>query len=162
MNDLEVKDILLTIQNSILTLHTEMADTKNSLHNEIVETRISLQKEIADTRDCLQGQINDLSESVGSLKQTVVGLEHSVDELRQSHNELKQSHYELAHSVDELKQSVKKIELTLENETNKKIDALFDSRMDELRHRKENAETREKVADLEMRVDNLEKAFQAS
>ena len=40
-----------------------------------------------------------------------------------------------------------------------KISALFDSRMDELRYRKENKETREKVFELDMRVDNLEKAI---
>ena len=54
------------------------------------------------------------------------------------------------------------IELTLENEINKKIDALFDGRIDEIRHRKENIETNAKVADLEMRVDNLEKIIKAS
>ena len=40
-----------------------------------------------------------------------------------------------------------------------KYAALFDSRMDELRYRKENKETREKVFELDMRVDNLEKAI---
>ena len=39
------------------------------------------------------------------------------------------------------------------------ISALFDARMDELRYRKENKETREKVFELDMRVDNLEKAI---
>ena len=57
---------------------------------------------------------------------------------------------------------MKKIELTIELETNKKIDALFDGRVDEMRHRKENIEANAKVAYLEMRVDNLEKAFKAS
>lgn len=47
-------------------------------------------------------------------------------------------------------------------ESNKKIDALFDGRIDEIRHRKENIETNAKVADLEMRVDNLEKIVKAS
>lgn len=68
----------------------------------------------------------------------------------------------LQNNMAEVKKDVKKIELTLENETNKKIDALFDGRIDEIRHRKENIETNAKVADLEMRVDNLEKAFKAS
>lgn len=39
---------------------------------------------------------------------------------------------------------------------------LFDGRFDEMRHRKENIEANAKVAHLEMRVDNLEKAFKAS
>ena len=47
----------------------------------------------------------------------------------------------------------------LENEIDRKISALFDARMDELRYRKENKETREKVFELDMRVDNLEKAI---
>lgn len=68
----------------------------------------------------------------------------------------------LQNDMTEVKTSLKKIELTIELETNKKIDALFDGRVDEMRHRKENIETNAKVADLEMRVDNLEKAFKAS
>lgn len=47
----------------------------------------------------------------------------------------------------------------LGNEIDRKISALFDARMDELRYRKENKETREKVFELDMRVDNLEKAI---
>ena len=66
------------------------------------------------------------------------------------------------HVVKMVDDSVHKIHLTLENETNRKISVLFDSRVDEIRHRQENAETREKVANLEMRVDNLEKTVIAS
>ena len=62
----------------------------------------------------------------------------------------------------QLKGSVKTIELKLENEIDRKISALFDARMDELRYRKENKETREKVFELDMRVDNLEKSHHAS
>ena len=61
--------------------------------------------------------------------------------------------------IVQLKGSVKTIELKLENEIDRKISALFDARMDELRYRKENKETREKVFELVMRVDNLEKAI---
>lgn len=68
----------------------------------------------------------------------------------------------LQNDMTKVKTSLKKIELTIELETNKKIDALFDGRVDEMRHRKENIEANAKVADLEMRVDNLEKAFKAS
>lgn len=68
----------------------------------------------------------------------------------------------LQNDMTEVKTNLKKIELTIEHETNKKIDALFDGRVDEMRHRKENIEANAKVADLEMRVDNLEKAFKAS
>lgn len=68
----------------------------------------------------------------------------------------------LQNDMTEVKTSLKKIELTIEFEKNNKIDALFDGRVDEMRHRKENIEANAKVADLEMRVDNLEKAFKAS
>lgn len=68
----------------------------------------------------------------------------------------------LQNDMTEVKTSLKKIELTIELEANKKIDALFDGRVDEMRHRKENIEANAKVAYLEMRVDNLEKAFKAS
>lgn len=94
MNDAELKDILLSIQSSIINLQNDMTDMRSEL--------------------------------------------------------------------SEVKKSVKDIELTLENETNKKIDALFDGRIDEIRHRKENIETNAKVANLEMRVDNLEKAIKVS
>ena len=40
---------------------------------------------------------------------------------------------------------VKKVELKLENEIDRKISALFDAYIDELRYRKENKETREKM-----------------
>lgn len=68
----------------------------------------------------------------------------------------------LQNDMTEVKTSLKKIVLTIELETNKKIDALFDGRFDEMRHRKENIEANAKVAHLVMRVDNLEKAFKAS
>lgn len=68
----------------------------------------------------------------------------------------------LQNDMTEVKTSLKKIELTIELEANKKIDALFDGRVDEMRHRKENIDANAKVAHLEMRVYNLEKAFKAS
>lgn len=130
MSDHELKTFLLTIQDSLISLHTEVTNTKNSLHEEIEETRNNLQQEILDTKASLHEEIMDTKK-------------------------------ELQEQYNDLSRSVKNIEMTLEHKIAPKISALFDSRVDELRHRKENAETRKKVSDLEMRVDNLEKAFQA-
>lgn len=113
MNDNELKDMFLSIQNTILNLQSEFTEARDSLHNEIVEVKDSLSEKISE-------------------------------------------------EISEVKQSVRKLELTLENDISKKIDALFDGRIDEIRHRKENIETNAKVADLEMRVDNLEKIIKAS
>ena len=89
-------------------------------------------------------------------------LESKVDKLESKVDKLESKVDKLESRMDTLDDSVHKIHLTLENETNRKISVLFDSRVDEIRHRQENAETREKVANLEMRVDNLEKTVIAS
>ncbi len=89
-------------------------------------------------------------------------LESKVDKLESKVDKLESKVDKLESRMDTLDDSVHKIHLTLENETNRKISVLFDSRVDEIRHRQENAETREKVANLEMRVDNLEKTVMAS
>ena len=135
--DSELKDLLLSMQNSIINLHGEITETRNSLHDEITETRNSLHDEIGDAKL----QITKLHDEIGDAKLQITKL----------HDE-----------IEDAKLRISKLEMTLENETNKKIDALFDGRIDEIRHRKENIETIAKVADLEMRVDNLEKAFRAS
>ena len=96
------------------------------------------------------------------LKDILLSIQNSILNLQNDMNEVKSDLANVKNNLADVKQNVKKIELTLENETNKKIDALFDGRVDEMRHRKENIETNAKVADLEMRVDNLEKAIKAS
>lgn len=96
------------------------------------------------------------------LKEILLSIQSSIINLQNDMTEFKNDMTDIKSRMTEVEKNVKKIELTLENETNKKIDALFDGRVDEIRHRKENIETNAKVADLEMRVDNLEKAIKAS
>lgn len=91
---------------------------------------------------------NELKELLLSIQSSIINIQNDMSDVK--------------NEIAEVKKEVKKVELTLEKETNKKIDALFDGRIDEIRHRKENIETNAKVADLEMRVDNLEKAIKAS
>lgn len=91
---------------------------------------------------------NELKDILISIQKGIINLQNQISEVDQR--------------VSQVDKKVENVKLTLENETNKKIDALFDSRVDEIRHRKENIETNAKVADLEVRVDNLEKAFKAS
>ncbi|MDO4305872.1 MAG: hypothetical protein Q4C77_03495 [Eubacteriales bacterium] len=153
MNDAELKDILLTIQNSVINLHDEVAETKRSLHDEIVETREDLHNEIVETKESLHSEIEGTRES----------LHNEIEDTKENlHNEIEETKENLYGVIAGLEKSVRNIELTIENEISIKIDALFDGRVDEIRHRKENMETNAKVADLEMRVDNLEKAIMAS
>ena len=106
--------------------------------------------------DKLESKVDKLESKVDKLESKVDKLESKVDKLESKVDKLESR-------MDTLDDSVHKIHLTLENETNRKISILFDSRVDdEIRHRQENAETREKVANLEMRVDNLEKTVMAS
>ena len=112
MEDAELRNILFSIQGSIVGFQNDMSDVKN---------------DIAD----MKTDIANMKTDITNMKSDIV----------------------------QLKGSVKTIELKLENEIDRKISALFDSRMDELRYRKENKETREKVFELDMRVDNLEKAI---
>ena len=142
MNDNELKDMFFFFLFSILNLQSEFTETRSSLQSELAETRSSLQSELAETKSSLQSELAQTRDSL--------------------HNEIVEVKDSLSEEISEVQQSVRKLELTLENEINKKIDALFDGRIDEIRHRKENIETNAKVADLEMRVDNLEKIIKAS
>lgn len=129
MIDPELKDVLLNINQNVITLQVGMNE--------------------------LRFDVNELKSDVTILKSQMVELRSDVAKLESRMDRLESR-------MDTLDDSVHKIHLTLENETNRKISVLFDSRVDEIRHRQENAETREKVANLEMRVDNLEKTVIAS
>lgn len=144
MDDTELRNILLGIQNNVIILHSEIAETRSTLHNEIVETKENLQNQMKGMQNRMEGMQNQME----SMQNRMEGMQNQIDRMQ--------------NQIGCLQKSVKKIELTIENDINVKISALFDSRMDEIRHRKENMETNAKVANLEMRVDNLEKAIIAS
>lgn len=98
----------------------------------------------------IQGSIIGLQSDMSDMKNDMAGMKTDITNMKADIINVKSD-------IKELQGSVKKIELKLENEIDRKISALFDAHIDELRYRKENKETREKVASLEMRVDNLEK-----
>ena len=98
----------------------------------------------------IQGSIIGLQSNMSDMKNDMAGMKTDIANMKTDIINVKSD-------IKELQGSVKKIELKLENEIDRKISALFDAHIDELRYRKENKETREKVASLEMRVDNLEK-----
>ena len=98
----------------------------------------------------IQGSIIGLQSDMSDMKNDMAGMKNDIANMKADIINVKSD-------IKELQGSVKKIELKLENEIDRKISALFDAHIDELRYRKENKETREKVASLEMRVDNLEK-----
>ena len=138
MIDPELKDVLLTINQNVITLQVGM----NELRSDVAG---------------LKSDVTILKSQMIELRSDVTQLESRMDKLESKVDKLESRVDTLDSRMDTLEDSVHKIHLTLENETNRKISALFDSRVDEIRHRQENTETREKVANLEMRVDNLEK-----
>ena len=100
----------------------------------------------------IQGRIAGFQNDMSDVKNDIADMRTDIANMKTDITNMKSD-------IVQLKGSVKTIELKLENEIDRKISALFDARMDELRYRKENKETREKVFELDMRVDNLEKAI---
>ncbi len=154
MDDTELKNILFSIQSSIITLHGEVIENRNALHKEIADTKESLyeslHKEIADTKESLYESLHkEIADTKESLYESL-------------HKEIADTKESLSSEMAYLRESVKKLEVTIENDIQVKISVLYDARMDEIRHRKENKETLEKTASLEMRVDNLERVIKAS
>lgn len=100
----------------------------------------------------IQGSIAGFQNDMSDVKNDIADMKTDIANMKTDITNMKSD-------IVQLKGSVKTKELKLENEIGRKISALFDARMDELRYRKENKETREKVFELDMRVDNLEKAI---
>ena len=100
----------------------------------------------------IQGSIAGFQNDMSDVKNDIADMKTDITNMKADITNMKSD-------IVQLKGSVKTIELKLENEIDRKISALFDARMDELRYRKENKETREKVFELDMRVGNLEKAI---
>ena len=133
MEDAELRNILFSIQGSIAGFQNDMSDVKN---------------DIADMRT-----------DIANMKTDITNMKADITNMKTDITNMKTDITNMKSDIVQLKGSVKTIELKLENEIGRKISALFDARMDELRYRKENKETREKVFELDMRVDNLEKAI---
>ena len=133
MEDAELRNILFSIQGSIAGFQNDMSDVKND--------------------------IADMKTDIANMKTDITNMKADITNMKTDITNMKTDITNMKSDIVQLKGSVKTIELKLENEIDRKISALFDSRMDELRYRKENKETREKVFELDMRVDNLEKAI---
>ena len=133
MEDAELRNILFSIQGSIAGFQNDMSDVKN---------------DIADMRT-----------DIANMKTDITNMKTDITNMKADITNMKTDITNMKSDIVQLKGSVKTIELKLENEIDRKISALFDARMDELRYRKENKATREKVFELDMRVDNLEKAI---
>ena len=133
MEDAELRNILFSIQGSIAGFQNDMSDVKNN--------------------------IADMKTDIANMKTDITNMKADITNMKTDITNMKADITNMKSDIVQLKGSVKTIELKLENEIGRKISALFDARMDELRYRKENKETREKVFELDMRVDNLEKAI---
>ena len=133
MEDAELRNILFSIQGSIAGFQNDMSDVKND--------------------------IADMKTDIANMKTDITNMKTDITNMKAEITNMKTDITNMKSDIVQLKGSVKTIELKLENEIDRKISALFDARMDELRYRKENKETREKVFELDMRVDNLEKAI---
>ena len=104
-----------------------------------------------------QNDMSDVKNDIADMKTDIANMKTDITNMKTDITNMKADITNMKSDIVQLKGSVKTIELKLENEIDRKISALFDAHIDELRYRKENKETREKVASLEMRVDNLEK-----
>ena len=140
MEDAELRNILFSIQGGIAGFQNDMSDVKN---------------DIADMRTDIANMKTDIT----NMKADITNMKTDIANMKTDITNMKADITNMKSDIVQLKGSVKTIELKLENEIDRKISALFDARMDELRYRKENKETREKVFELDMRVDNLEKAI---
>ena len=107
----------------------------------------------------IQGSIAGFQNDMSDVKNDIADMKTDIANMKTDITNMKADITNMKSDIVQLKGSVKTIELKLENEIDRKISALFDACMDELRYRKENKETREKVFELDMRVDNLEKAI---
>ena len=140
MEDAELRNILFSIQGSIAGFQNDMSDVKN---------------DIAD----MKTDIANMKTDITNMKTDITNMKADITNMKADITNMKADITNMKSDIVQLRGSVKTIELKLENEIGRKISALFDARMDELRYRKENKETREKVFELDMRVDNLEKAI---
>lgn len=104
-----------------------------------------------------QNDMSDVKNDIADMRTDIANMKTDITNMKADITNMKTDITNMKSDIVQLKGSVKTIELKLENEIDRKISALFDAHIDELRYRKENKETREKVASLEMRVDNLEK-----
>ncbi len=107
----------------------------------------------------IQGSIAGFQNDMSDVKNDIADMKTDITNMKTDITNMKADITNMKSDIVQLRGSVKTIELKLENEIGRKISALFDAHMDELRYRKENKETREKVFELDMRVDNLEKAI---
>ena len=140
MEDAELRNILFSIQGSIAGFQNDMSDVKNDI--------AGMKTDIAN----MKTDITNMKTDIANMKTDITNMKTDITNMKADITNMKSD-------IVQLKGSVKIIELKLENEIDRKISALFDAHMDELRYRKENKETREKVIELDMRVDNLEKAI---
>ena len=139
--DNELKEFLGNIQASISDLQTSMTGMSGRMDH--------LESGLNSRMDHLE---SGLKQDVTELKQDVSGLKQDVTVLKQDVSGLKQD-------VTVLKQDVSDIKITIENDTNKKISALYDGYVNYLNYQEELIQVHDKVNNHEMRIDNLEKAY---
>lgn len=103
------------------------------MDNEIMQTLTLIVEKLGDMENDIKDTKQELKDTKQELKQ----------ELKDTKQELRQK----------LKQEITKVNLTLENETNKKIDALYDGYMMSIQ---KNQQVIDRQLNLEKRVDILE------
>ena len=94
----------------------------------------------------IQGSIAGFQNDMSDVKNDIADMKTDIANMKTDITNMKADITNMKSDIVQLKGSVKTIELKLENEIDRKISALFDARMDELRYRKENKETREKIS----------------
>ena len=94
----------------------------------------------------LQNDMSDVKNDIAGMKTDIVNMKADITNMKADITNMKTDITNMKSDIVQLKGSVKTIELKLENEIDRKISALFDARMDELRYRKENKETRDGIS----------------
>lgn len=114
--DVELKDMLVNIQNSIIGLGNHMDRIENCL--ERLESRMdSMESRI----DCLESWTDS--------------------------------------RINSLERNIREMRMTLEHDTNRKLDALFDGRVDELRYRDLIITHDREIRQIRPRLSNIEISY---
>lgn len=103
----------------MLELFQTVIDKVNSFGNDVKEIKLEITG--------LKQDVAGVNQEITGLKQDVAGLKQGVAGVNQEITGLKQDVAGLKQEFVGLKQKVSGIEITLENETNKKINLMFES-----------------------------------
>ncbi len=165
MSDHELLSAISDMLESKFVPVNERLDRIEATQEALKEDVGNLKKDVAgmkeDIRDLkedvavLKKDVADLKEDVAILKVEVSGLKEDVVILKTEVNSLKENDAKLQADVSGLKDSLQIVKLTLENETNKKIDIIGEGHDFLKRHLHEALQMEKKNEQMELEIMNL-------